>query len=35
LSRNGGKSVKDVVIRLDTKMDKLIKRIESIEEKLK
>lgn len=35
LSRNGGKSLKDVVIRLDTKMDKLIKRIDSIEEKLK
>lgn len=35
LSRNGGKSLKDVVVRLDMKMDRLIKRIENIEEKLK
>jgi hypothetical protein len=31
LSRNGGKSLKDVVVRLETKMDKLGKRLDVIE----
>ena len=31
LSRNGGKSLKDVVLRLETKMDKLGKRLDVIE----
>ena len=31
LSRNSGKSLKDVVVRLETKMDKLGKRLDVIE----
>jgi hypothetical protein len=31
LSRNGGKSLKDVVVRLETKLDKLGKRLDVIE----
>jgi hypothetical protein len=31
LSRNGGKSLKDVVVRLENKMDKLGKRLDVIE----
>ena len=35
LSRNGGKSLKDVVVRLETKLDKLVKRLDVIEERQK
>ena len=35
LSRNGGKSLKDVVVRLETKMDKLGKRLDVIEDRQK
>ena len=35
LSRNGGKSLKDVVVRLETKLDKLVKRLDGIEERQK
>ena len=31
LSRNSGKSLKDVVVRLETKLDKLVKRLDVIE----
>ena len=31
LSRNSGKSLKDVVVRLETKLDKLCKRLDVIE----
>lgn len=31
LSRNSGKSLKDVVVRLETKLDKIIKNIDDIE----
>jgi hypothetical protein len=34
LSRNGGKSLKDVVCRLEEKIDKIINRVEQIEKKL-
>jgi len=34
LSRNGGKSLKDVVVRLETKMDKLFKRLDELENKI-
>ena len=35
LSRNGGKSLKDVVVRLETKLDKLVKRLDVIEDRQK
>lgn len=34
LSRNGGKSMKDVVVRLENKMDKLFKRLDELERKI-
>lgn len=34
LSRNSGKSLKDVVCRLENKIDKIIDRVEQIENKL-
>lgn len=34
LSRNGGKSMKDVVVRLESKMDKLFKRLDELERRI-
>jgi len=35
LSRNGGKSLKDYVVRLESKLDKLVKRLDGIEDRQK
>jgi len=35
LSRNSGKSLKDYVVRLESKLDKLVKRIDGIEDRQK
>lgn len=35
LSRNSGKSLKDYVVRLELKLDKLVKRIDGIEDRQK
>ena len=35
LSRNGGKSLKDYVVRLESKLDKLVKRLDVIEDRQK